>query len=975
MNDAVGGSRYRAHPHPPTGAKIFAFLLLINVVYGNGVTRHRRDDLKELHVGALFPMEAGAGGWPGGVACRPAVEMAFEDVNNDPRVLNGYVFKLHHHNSKCQPGLAAKKIFELLYKDPVKLILLSGCSPVTTMVAEAAPVWNLIVLSYGASSPALSNRERFPTLFRTHPSANMQNPTRCKLFERFKWKKITIIQSVEEVFTSTAKDLEEQCRERGIRVERQSFYGDPTDAVKTLVRQDARIILGLFYVTEARRVLCQAYKHGLYGRKYVWWFIGWYADTWYYPPPEEGLNCTAEQMAEAAAYHFTTENIMLSRDSKPAISGMTGLEFQKRLTEMIATDPANAGGFPEAPLAYDAVWAMALAFNCTLNSLPKGMDLIDFDYNNTLIFEHLFKCVKDTQFKGVSGQVKFSDLGDRIARTQIEQLQNGKYVLLGYYDSVKHELDWFGNEIWHDGRGPPTDSTIVKESLLTVTIEIYTIVVILAVVAIIASLGLFVFNVQYSYRSVIIQSQPQCNNILIVGCALCSISLVLMGLPAEGITFPREFFSILCHSRISILMIGFTFAYGSMFAKVWIVHRMSASENQELAAISKDEEDGSPWESIRMLIAAMVGRQALVAAALRKISTHAYGSLVARRPCILNQPIPPAKFYTVIASLFGIDMLIILVWIVVDPLQRKEQRFSLQDPPADTEEDIKLLPILELCESNHQEMWIALILGYKCLLLVFGLFLAYESRNLKLRYINDSRFVGLSIYNVAILSLVTGPVVTLLIPSRGDANFAFLSATVLLCTYFSMGLVFVPKIVHIYRVTQSKDEAALANACLRSTISKSDQLRFEQLMKENSELKKQIDIRENRIAECRKILERRLGIAPESSSGALQSTGSVPGKTEITSTSPPSFATNNNNNSSGCQNDENSTIEAYKIQEDTVSSSEDANQNFESGTERATQSTGFNNTTMLLDFNEDTNTGHCSDFDDDSSITSNEILL
>ena len=38
-----------------------------------------------------------------------------------------------------------------------------------------------------------------------------------------------------------------------------------------------------------------------------------------------------------------------------------------------------------------------------------------------------------------------------------------------------------------------------------------------------------------------------------------------------------------------------------------------------------------------MLIAAMVGRQALVAAALRKISTHAYGSLIARRPCLLNQ--------------------------------------------------------------------------------------------------------------------------------------------------------------------------------------------------------------------------------------------------------------------------------------------------------------------------------------------------
>ena len=95
-------------------------------------------------------------------------------------------------------------------------------------------------------------------------------------------------------------------------MDRQSFYGDPTDAMKTLQRQDARIIVGLFYVTEARKVLCQvnlefqlfvqykilqAYHNGLYGRRYVWFFIGWYADTCYYPPPEEHLNCTAEQVS------------------------------------------------------------------------------------------------------------------------------------------------------------------------------------------------------------------------------------------------------------------------------------------------------------------------------------------------------------------------------------------------------------------------------------------------------------------------------------------------------------------------------------------------------------------------------------------------------------------------------------------------------------------------------------------------------
>lgn len=73
----------------------------------------------------------------------------------------------------------------------------------------------------------------------------------------------------------TVEDLETRCKEAGIEiVTRQSFLSDPTDAVRNLRRQDARIIVGLFYVVAARRVLCEMYKQQLYGRAYVWFFIG-----------------------------------------------------------------------------------------------------------------------------------------------------------------------------------------------------------------------------------------------------------------------------------------------------------------------------------------------------------------------------------------------------------------------------------------------------------------------------------------------------------------------------------------------------------------------------------------------------------------------------------------------------------------------------------------------------------------------------
>lgn len=73
----------------------------------------------------------------------------------------------------------------------------------------------------------------------------------------------------------TVEDIETRCKQNGIEViTRQSFLSDPTDAVKNLRRQDARIIVGLFYVVAARKVLCEMYKQQLYGKAYVWFFIG-----------------------------------------------------------------------------------------------------------------------------------------------------------------------------------------------------------------------------------------------------------------------------------------------------------------------------------------------------------------------------------------------------------------------------------------------------------------------------------------------------------------------------------------------------------------------------------------------------------------------------------------------------------------------------------------------------------------------------
>lgn len=137
-------------------------------------------------------------------------------------------------------------------------------------------------------------------------------------------------------------------------------------------RQDARIIVGLFYETEARKVFCevcsfslaiivlksqqaepicfqltsclfmvlhlppylpsllppppclQVFKEKLYGKKYVWFLIGWYADNWF-KIKDPAINCTVENMTEAVEGHVTTEIVMLNPETVRGVSNMVGV--------------------------------------------------------------------------------------------------------------------------------------------------------------------------------------------------------------------------------------------------------------------------------------------------------------------------------------------------------------------------------------------------------------------------------------------------------------------------------------------------------------------------------------------------------------------------------------------------------------------------------------------------------------------------
>lgn len=105
-----------------------------------------------------------------------------------------------------------------------------------------------------------------------------------------------------------------------------------------------------------------------------------------------------------------------------------------------------------------------------------------------------------------------------------------------------------------------------------------------------------------------------------------------------------------------------------------------------------------------------------------------------------------------------------------------------------------------------------------------------------MKQINDSRYVGMSIYNVVVLCLITAPV-TMVIASQQDASFAFVALAIIFCCFLSMALIFVPKIIEVIRHPRDKAESKYNPDV---GLSKEDEERYQKLLSENDELQKLI---------------------------------------------------------------------------------------------------------------------------------------
>ncbi len=74
----------------------------------------------------------------------------------------------------------------------------------------------------------------------------------------------------------------------------------------------------------------------------------------------------------------------------------------------------------------------------------------------------------------------------------------------------------------------------------------------------------------------------------------------------------------------------------------------------------------------------------------------------------------------------------------------------------------------------------------KGLLVLFGIFFAWETRKVHVEVLNDSKQIGMCVYNVMIISVVTVVLQYILDPSEQVLAFVTLVTGVMLCSFITI---------------------------------------------------------------------------------------------------------------------------------------------------------------------------------------------
>ncbi|XP_073949061.1 gamma-aminobutyric acid type B receptor subunit 3, partial [Choristoneura fumiferana] len=713
----------------------------------------------------LFELSVGESPRAEGASELAAAQLAVQHVNQRA-LLPGYRLHLITNDTKCDPGVGVDRFFHALYTEResrMVMLLGSACSEVTESIAKIVPYWNIVQVSFGSTSPALSDRSEFPLFCRTVAPDSSHNPARIAFIRQFGWDTVTAFSQNEEVYSLAVNELVTQLEAANITCAASITFAesDFKEQLQQLKELDTRIIIGSFSQDMIPKIFCEAFKLGMWGAEYAWVVAGAPPRVRATPP------CARAQLAAALEGLVSVTAHRGIVGDAVAYSGLTNEMFHR---EMAA---AGVSVSPFAPQTYDAVWAIALSLskaeqlwrslemthhNGTLLKGGAMLGLSHFDYNRKDMAEEFLNQLANLSFLGVSGPVSFNG-ADRIGTSAFYQIQGGRPKTVALYTHGRQmACGGCARAQWGGGGGVPAARRVLVLRVDSVWAPARLAVAALAAAGVALAVGFLAFNLHYSKRRSIKLSSPRLNNMTLIGCVLVYTAVVLLGV--DNATLPSYVpFSAMCTGRVYILSAGFSLAFGSMFAKTYRVHRIFISNR----------------------------------------------SGVCKTKLLQDTPL-----IALVLALLVLDGVLVTLWAALDPMQRQLKNLTQEISAADR--SVVYQPQIEVCKSQNTTGWLCALYAYKGLLLLVGVYMAWETRNVKISALNDSKYIGISVYSVVITS-TSVVVIGTIISERATLAYITITSLILITTTSTLCLLFLPKIIAIR--SKSEDDPVIQSLGLR----------------------------------------------------------------------------------------------------------------------------------------------------------------
>ncbi|XP_072035546.1 gamma-aminobutyric acid type B receptor subunit 2-like [Amphiura filiformis] len=611
-----------------------------------------------------------------------------------------------------------------------------------------------------ATSPSLKNREKYPLTVQSNYETSIVTPAKVAFIKSMGWKRVAMVNERIDSFLQTSQELTLLLIREGISVlanEIVTDFDDASEQIKSLIRHDARIIFTETYAGSRAKLMCQAYRFGLWGSKYVWMLPGFTEVNWWVDHVEE-TSCTFEEMDKlTSSSHFIVLSPAIYSNPNLASINFNGLRLSKQqITDMHELQSnANIGINAYIGIFYDSCMSLVLALNSSARDLAAlNKSLEDFQYSDFQIANIINDNLIKVNFVGLNGHMSFNSDGTRSSNIAIRQVQyaNGVHE---WHDILKFSISTNNiteveNEtfFWQKGFTPVDGKTeilkVVQINRLS-RITLYT----LTSFGICLSLFFSVINVVYRHKRAIKISSPKLNNFISSGSLLLYTSIYLFGQDTSNLS--DNYIFVLCKARLAFICIGFSVTFGALFMKTYRIHVIFHEAVKKFKRVSMRDSK-----------------------------------------LILGVLIPVV-----------IDVLILGVLIIVTDSDISTHRFEAQLDITKPDAEVYIVPVVEFCTSSYQLYFSVAIYGVKAVLLTFGVFLAWETRNIRVSELNDSKYIAISVYTVAVILAV-------LIPSLNviflDVNlyFIILATALIFINTTVLCLVFLPKTLLLWK-SQGKD--------------------------------------------------------------------------------------------------------------------------------------------------------------------------